>query len=166
VIDFEPFLDAAIATLKAQLPAALAEINLEHTGDLFTVPFPDADTGYILGGRPIIAVPLPIVQVAATDFELGEASVEQLSYALDLKMTVQATLAHVEADILYRTVMRFGSAIVDVMCEPDAFGGGTVAESVTGAYRVAPDLNESMEIVAATSIEFQLGGVEQRRFFS
>lgn len=161
MIDFDPYIDAAKASLKAELPGRIAVVNAAYTDGL-VVPTPDPDTGYMLGGHPAIYVPLPTVEVAATDWELGESSIEQLSWELGLSIIVRGVVGHPDPDPNYRITMRFGRAITEVLIEPGAFGPGIAAETIRGSYRVDPQLGEDMQVIGIASMEFALGMVEHR----
>lgn len=159
MLHIEPNLDAAIASLKANLPGSIAVVNAQFTD--FDIPTPAAD-GYSLGAMPVIYQALPLVEVAAPDWTMEGFSIQQLSADMTLSIVVRVTLEHPDADTLYRSAMRFARALIDVLIQPDAFGPTVSVSRVRGAYRVSPEQSDRMEVTGGTSLTFDLEGYEHR----
>lgn len=153
MIHAEEFLDATIATLKANLPAALAAINAAHTD--FQVAVPDDDS-YSTGTLDILRYPW--IEVAVPDFSISNFSMEQWDADFYPVVIVRGLYQEpLSADRLDRALKRYGQALLNVLLTPNAFGAHEVVQSVRGGYRVNPETQERTEftggVVAAFTIE-------------
>jgi hypothetical protein len=166
VINTEPFLVEALASLKAGLPGQLAAIDALYT-DFDLVPdfVPDADN-YWTG---VVRKPLkyPIVEVAVPDWTMTGFDINQMAADCSFPMFVSATLRVVEpaaqhSDKLYRLCMRYVRAILNTLLVPGAFGQGAVVNAVRGAYRQNPETRDREEIIGAALVAFTLESQDQR----
>jgi hypothetical protein len=170
VIHLEPFLDGALASLRANLPARLAALSTS------SVPLdPPADDGGPLGSpgldyyAGVVRKPLryPLVEVAAPDWTMTDFDLGQLTGDFDFPMMASATLrivdpAALHSDRMYRSQMRYAAAILNVLLEPGAFGDGATVVSARGAYRQNPETRETEEIVGGVVIAFGIETTDSR----
>lgn len=158
----EPFIDAAVATLKAGLAAQIDSINAAHNDfDLPTVK-PDR---ILFGGDdvdPIIEY--PTVEVAVPDETISGVSLGQEDWDLSETIIVKA---HLQNDVnvrgfqaLYRACLRMRLALLGTLIVPNAFGDHSTVESVRSYYQANPMTGEKAEFVAAVTMQFTLGDFE------
>lgn len=162
MIDTEPFLDAAIASLRTNLPGKLDALNATAS---FAVPKPDDDS-YFLG---VVSRPLkyPIVEVAVPDWTMTGFDVGTLTADAEFPMMVSATLrdageAALHSDRLYRSTLRYVRALLNTLLEPNAFGLHATVTAVRGAYRMNPETRESSEVIAAALVAFTIDTTQTR----
>lgn len=153
MLHLEPFIDAATDSLRKGLGARIDAINGE-TGD-FDLEKPD-DDAYVPGGVAEV-YKVPMVEIAAPDWNIGNPTVGQREWEGDYTLMVRVWYQHPDFNILYRSLMRYGRALVEVLSEPDALGPHTVISSMRGAYRVNPELSERIEFEGGALVvcEFQ-----------
>lgn len=140
-LHLEPFLDQATVTLREGLGLRIDEINA-GTVD-FELEKPD-DDAYVPGGVDIVTK-VPLVEIAAPDWEIVNPSLGQRDWDGNYTLMVRVWYQHPDFERLYRSLMRYGRALVEVLSQPDALGQHTVISQMRGAYRVNPELNDRME---------------------
>ncbi len=167
----ETIIDATLATLRANLPGAIATINAATTDFDLETPASKpglTDDGYVAGGFQTIR--LPMIEVAAVDGTLTDWSVQQSDAEHRFGMIVRAQFEDLRSEPgrLYRRALRYGTALLRVLTVPDAFtpvGTGRVAISESGvrwAYRWNPEIDEREEVVGQAILIFALENVETR----
>jgi hypothetical protein len=166
IVHLEPMLDQAVASLRAGLPGVIDAINTQATD--FTLPKPndkpgEPDDGYVLGGWTIISY--PVVEVAAPDWVMTNFSLAQVQSDLNPTVAVRAQFLKPESEsgALYRMAMRYTTAVVQVLVQPDAFGAGITVQregGIRGTYGFNPETNERQEVTGASIILFSLEMVD------
>ncbi|MBA2741944.1 MAG: hypothetical protein H0U46_08030 [Actinobacteria bacterium] len=156
MIELEPYLDSCRAALAAGLPARLTAIDseLEH---------PREDDYYV----GVVKVPLrfPLVEVAVADWQMTDFDLGQLSATAEFTLIVSATIRTAEqsTDRLYRMLMRYTRAILNVVLDPAVFQAGGVVTSVQGGYRMNPDdRRDAAEVTGATALAFTIETSDSR----
>lgn len=140
ITHLEPLLDAAIAALRTNLDAAIAAVNAAHSD----FPLDDVPSDAILLGGFDTAV-FPMIEVAAPDWTLTRISVGQIAGTLDLSLVVKVTAIDYTPELLYRRLLRYVSAIIAVLLDPAALGGGVYVDKdrgIRGSYRFNPETGE------------------------
>lgn len=156
-MDMEEFIDAVVAHLKQDLPGRIVTLNAEKAADgrEIEVLIPD-DDAYSTGADPILKHPW--VEVAAPDFLADEFDLSQRSGRFGVNVVVRGWIAEVRPPVerADRHVKRFGKCLMQSLTQPGAFGPGEVIQSVRGAYRVNPELDEKGGPMAAVTFVFTL----------
>lgn len=168
---FEGIIDVAVAVLRANLPAAIAAVNAEHSDDIeLVVPIDnpgEPDDGYTLGADA--GVPYPYVEVGVPDAVLHVREVGNVHADADGVFSLRVLCADpVSSARLYRTSMRYASAILRVLLQPNAFGRGVnVRENNSvrvafrwGLERTPPQATEKPQIVGGALLVFYLEEIE------
>lgn len=155
----EPIVDAAKATLVQNLAAAVAAVNAAHTD--FQIEDVPADQIYI-GGFTVARYPM--VEVAVPDWTMSRISVAQYGSSLDMPLVVKVSAVAYDSDRLYRTLLRYVSAIIDVLIEPGAFPGVDVDRDrgIRGTYRFNPEADTVEDLNGSAIIVFYLQADETR----
>ncbi len=154
----ELLVDAAIASLKAGLPARVAALNATTTD--FDVPVP-ADEAYYYGVQSEIWL-WPAVEVAAPDFDLTALSLEQLDGDLSPLVMVMVWQQDTDRVRLWRTLDRLSHCVAQVLLQPAAFGAGVIVQTVAGRTRLNPETRDAAEVTAGFLHVYQLADLEQR----
>lgn len=144
----EDYIDAGLASLRAQLPGRIAAVNAEKP-DL-RVPTPDTDA-YYPGGLSVF-LKYPSVELAAPDWTLANPSLGQRAWDGNVTVTGRILMQHPEFDVLYRMVMRYGRCLVEVLSKQDALGTGVTVQQMRGFYRVNPETGERDEFIAGALV--------------
>jgi hypothetical protein len=155
----EPLLDAAVASLRAGLPTAIAAVNAAHSDfQVETVP----DDAMFVGG--FTTAVYPMIEVASPDWTMQQLSVGQFSSELAWPLVVKVTAMDMTAQLLYRRLLRYVSAILAVLLDPDAIPGCDVDRDrgVRGAYAFNPESGEIQELDGAAIIVLYMGADETR----
>lgn len=153
----EPLVDAAISYMESHLPGKITALNAELGG--FELEAPKA---YLFGGATIVtAEDTPTIEVAATDWSLGDFSIGMEGGGGTATIMVRAFLADLDFERLYRKTMRYGRVILDTMLQYGAFGPGERVLATRGFYRVNPETNEMDEYLAGTLVVFSLDTFER-----
>jgi hypothetical protein len=157
----EAFVDDAITTLKANLPARIDAINTEMTD--FDLVKPGNDR-YLFGGEPGTAVVLeyPSIEVAATDWRLSNADLYQSRWDAAITVMIRALLEDTDFQRLYKSTMRYGRCILETMLTPDAFGTHEKVLDARGFYRVNPETGERAEFLGGALVIFSIESLEAR----
>ena len=169
MIDTEPFLAEALSSLRARLPARIDAINETSADVVLEKPRDDGgpigspDLDYYLGA---VVKPLryPLVEVAVPNWTMTGFDLGMLTASASFPMLVGLTArdASLSSDRLYRMMLRYTRAILNVLLEPNSFGQGAVVTAVSGAYRQNPESNQSEEVIGAVVVAFTLESSEQR----
>lgn len=138
----EYWTDAAVAALKANLPAVLASIDADE-GD-FTLPVPTGDDYY--PGGVTQAEAYPTVEVACPDWQLTNMPLGQAYAEHEFTIVVRVWLSDQTIDeqqwtreSLYRAVNRYGEALFAVLARPGILDGQHVElTNVRGQHRFSP----------------------------
>lgn len=161
--DPEFYLDAAKATLLAGLPTRLAAINGEH--DDFELAAPDPKN-VLLGGWTPLAY--PTIEIATPDVAFNSFTLGQISGDFNFRVIMRVLDQDPNAEDperLYRRVMRYTRAMLEVMLVPNAFGEGTdldIDRGISVSFRFNPEIPERQEIVAFSVIVFWIEASAQR----
>lgn len=160
----EPYIDAAVATLRASLPAAIDAVNDNHLDDGHDITLDHVPSERVhFGGY--IDLSYPLVEVASPDFAYRNWSLAQLLADAQFSIVVRLLCQDADPEKLYRRSLRYGSALLATLVQPDAFGPGTTIDpdlGVRGSYRHDPEGGEREELVGSTLIVFTLQQVESR----
>jgi len=151
----EDITDAAIASLKAQLPAVLAVINAAH--DDFEIEAP-ADHAYKAGGD-FLHESYPHIEVATPDEDFIEPDISLGSWIGGPRVVVRATLQDFTADggeALYRKLQRLALAILRTLTYPGAFGPGITVLRAAKRVRFDPEAGEHETVTGGVLCLFQL----------
>jgi len=172
MIDTEPFLAEALASLRTKLPAALAAVDVAlglSGGDALPLPRDDggaigsANVDYYLG---VVAKPLryPLVEVAVPDWSMTGFDIAQLEADAEFPLMAAATLrdASLSSDRLYRMLLRYTRALLNVLLVPQAFGQGATVTSVRGAYRQNPESRETEQVIGASLVALSISTTQNR----
>jgi hypothetical protein len=158
----EPYIDAALDTLRRELPGAILRQNQWYSD--FEIPTPDAEAGYAWGVGTAFAPPM--VEVGAPDEQLSDFSIGQHDATAIVAMIVRGWLAVDESvnepEKLARALYRFGRCLSDVLLAPDAFGMHVPVQTLRASYRLNPETRESEPLVGSALLAFQLEGYEGR----
>lgn len=147
-MNFAPLIRSAIATMKANLAARIAIYNAEAANlhDLI-VPAtaasdaqPNADGDYWFGGNdahfrfPAIEVAIPGPAV------LSNPDLYQNAYDLAATVMVAVWLEGETGEIpeLYEKALGYGRCVMEVLTEPDAFGGSVGVRRITATFPTIP----------------------------
>lgn len=129
----EPLVDAAIASLRAGLNPALDTINAAHN-DLEVERV--RDDAYAPGGLGTPAVVWPVVEVSASDVLGSGPTVQQAAWnRAESTMIVALWCRNVNDEALYRSQLRYGQALLQVLIANDAFGAESYVERWRASYR-------------------------------
>lgn len=150
----EPLVDAAIASLRAGLNDVIDVINVEHAD--FELPYVGLDS-YRAGGLAKASTVYPFVEVVASDSILSLPSNMQVAYdRSETTMICAAWCRHVDDEVLYRSAMRYGQAVLQVLSTNDAFGTNARVERARASYRRNPETRQSEQLVAGVVIVVQV----------
>lgn len=129
----EPLVRAGIASLETGLNAAISAINAQHSDfEVEHVP-PDA---YKPGGLASPAVVWPVVEVSASDVLGSAPTVRQAAWTrAESTLIVALWCRQVDDATLYWTQVRYGQALLQVLCAADAFGPESWVERWRASYR-------------------------------
>ena len=152
----EPLLDAAVATLKSELPTRIGVVNQEYTG--FVLPVPDTDA-YYAGGLSTY-LKFPSVEVAAPDWNLANPSLAQVTWEGTAQVMARVIWQHMDFDTLHRGMLRYSRCLAEVLSGQDCFGVGQTVTSLRGFVRFNPETGEREEFVAGALVVCQLDVVE------
>lgn len=158
-LHLEPVLDAALATLRANLTTRIAEVNGEHS-DFSIEDVPDEN--FHVGG--FVAISYPMVEVAAPDWTLTDLSIAQKAgtFVPAVVVRLSALAAGDGPERLYRRMVRYGQALLLTLIQPDAFGAGVTIDpssGIRGAYRFNPEEEEREEAFGTC---LQVYGIDAR----
>lgn len=159
MVDPEPYIDAAIASLQDDATGVnyfLGLANAAHAPGFAVATVADED---IHAGGGTMLLRWPAVEVAAPDWDLTNVSLAQMSGDLSLRMIAMCWYQETDFDTLYRASMRFADATLRCLMQPDAFApvdDRAVVAAVSGRYRVNPETNERAEFTAGTLLAFTL----------
>lgn len=124
------YVDQAILTLQARLPAKLAELNAEVVAPQLEVPL-----GYHAAGkRPIPAYPAVEVAIASKATEGFDIAYQAGDVSFPLVALLWCQDASPDTDVLIRKAWRYGRALVEVLTQSGAAGPGTIATKVQEDY--------------------------------
>lgn len=105
---------------------------------------------------------MPLVEIASPDWEIVTPSLGQRDWDANYTMMVRLWYQHPVFDVLYRSLMRYGRCLVEVLAMEDALGGHTTVQRMRGSYRVNPELNERIEFEGGALIILTFDTVELR----
>jgi hypothetical protein len=155
----EPFLDACVAALRAGLPAAVDAVNAAHMDfDLEHIP----DDHFFVGGYTTAVYPM--IEVASPDWTMQQLSIGQFSSALSLPVVIKISALDYSSETLYRRLLRYVSAILQVMLDPDAIPGADVDRDrgIRGGYVFNPESGEIQELDGAAIVVLYMEADETR----
>lgn len=168
----ETILDAGLATLRAELPAEIDAINAAALDDI-VLPAPghdldDPSEAYVLGGWTRLSY--PVVEVAAPDWTVTSWSLSNVDAIMRFPAIVRLTYADaaLEPGRLYRSVLRYTTAILAVLTVPGAWDTATKRVSldaergISGEYGFDPRTNERAETIGETVLTVNLEAAEAR----
>lgn len=159
---FDGYPDNALAKLRALLPARLEAIaaaaadgvELKAPNDDGVSRLGSAGVAYSLGAREIVAYPW--VEVALLDAQAFDWSIGQEKAMLQPVVIVRALYRHTDVDVLDRALKRYGTAILQVLAQPHAFGQSVMITTAQAAWRTNPETEAQEQLVGAVAIRFQL----------
>lgn len=154
----EPFLDAATDALRKGLDARIDAINGE-TAD-FDLVKPVASAYYPGGVSTVIEN--PTVEIAAPDWAINNPTLGQREWSGDYTLMCRIWYQHPDFNMLYRSLMRYGRALVEVLAQEDALGPHTTISRMDGAYRVNPEINDRIEFEGGALVICHFETVELR----
>lgn len=129
----EPVVRTAIASLQAGLNDAIDAVNAQH--DDFAVEHV-RDDAYKPGGLGTPAVVWPVVEVSASDAQGSNSTVQQAAWnRVEANVIIALWCRCVDDATLYWTELRYGQALLQVLCAPDAFGAELYVERWAARYR-------------------------------
>lgn len=150
----EPLVDSCIASLRAGLNDVIDVINIEHSD--FPLPYVHLDA-YAPGGRAKAPVVWPYVEVSAADSFLSEPTIQQAAWnRAESTVVCAAWCRSVDDEVLYRSAMRYGQALLQVLSTNDTFGANARVERARVAYRRNPESGENEQLVACVVIAVQV----------
>lgn len=150
----EPLVDACVASLQAGLNAVIDAINLEH--DDFVLQHV-SDDALKPGGLAKATVVYPFVEISAADVLLSQPTNMQVAYdRSETTVVVAAWCRDVDDERLYRTVMRYGQALLQVLSTNDAFGTNARVERARVQYRRNPETGTNEQLVACVVVATQV----------
>lgn len=158
MVDPEPYIDAAIASLQNDATGVnhfIGVANAAHSD--FAVATVDDEDVHAGGGTMLLR--WPAIEVAAPDWDLSNVSLAQMSADLSLRIIAMCWYQETDFNTLYRASMRFADATLRCLMQPDAFSPAddrAVVPAVSGRYRVNPETNERAEFTAGTLLAFTL----------
>lgn len=146
----EPLVDACIATLRAGLNDVIEAINSEHSD--FALPLVDLDA-YAPGGRVKLPVRWPYVEISVPDSFLSQPTIQQVAWNREETTMVCAVWCRdVDDERLYRSAMRYGRALLQVVSTNNTFGENAYVEYARAHYRRNPESGENEQLVACVVI--------------
>lgn len=155
----DPYVEAALGSLRARLDARIAAINAEYG-------LADDDALDPVGGNlsdgSVDPVRYPWVEVAAPEWRMHSFSLEQWEAALDTTVVVRGWLLDAQQRRLFRKLQLLGRALVESLVIPNAFGGGVVIREVRGSYPINPETDDRAELTGWALLVFTLEGSEGR----
>lgn len=160
----EPFIDACVATLRANLAAEVDAVNDHHNADGHSITLDHVPTDRIFFGG-FTELNYPLIEVASPDFAYRNWSLAQLIADQSFSIVIRLLVLDADPEKLYRRNLRYGSAIIAALVEPDAFGAGTTIDpdiGVRGSYRHDPEADTREELTGSTLLVFALQQVESR----
>lgn len=129
----EPIVRTAIASLRAGLNGAIDAVNALH--DDFEIEHV-ADDAYKPGGLGKPAVVWPVLEISASDAIGTGATVQQAAWnRVETNVVTALWCRSVDDETLYWTELRYGQALLQVLCAPDAYGPELYVESWAARYR-------------------------------
>lgn len=150
----EPLVDACLASLRAGLNDVIDIINSDHSD--FELPLVDLDA-YTPGGLAQAAVVWPNVEVSAADSYLTLPTNQQVAWdRSETTMIVALHCRHVDDETLYRSAMRYGQALLQVLSTNNTFGENARVERARVAYRRNPETGETEQLTAFIVIAVQV----------
>jgi len=172
MLDPELFLDAALASLRQNLPAKIAAINAERGAavggfdlkvpdDDLALPLSDPHVSYSTGTKEILRY--PFVEVANPDFTIDNFSLAQYDAAWNPDIVVRVWYeAALDADQLDRALKRYVRAVFEILATPDAMGKSESIARIRGGWRTNPETNERQELFGAAVLVFTMDSVARR----
>jgi hypothetical protein len=162
--DLGAYIDAAIATIRAQLNPVIVAANTANPG-LPALPQVDP-TRVLFGGDESGAIgTYPSIEVAAADRRHHGFSLNVQDWDVEPVIAVRAWLAY-DANInayqaLYRANMRYGRLLAGVLLAKDAFGPSVTIVELQERYRTAdPQSNSREDVTAAGLLIWRLDDVD------
>lgn len=155
----EPLVDAAIASLRANLNDAIDAINAERNDafELEHVP----DDAYAPGGLGRPPTSWPVCEIAPPDTLLTNASNAQAAWDSETTMIVAFWHRHVDDETLFRHQIRYGEALLQVLMTLDAFGPEQYVERCRVTRRRRnPEAGPAEQLTAFTILALQVKGYE------
>ena len=153
----ERVIDAAIATLTANVAASLAVVAAGTT-DGVTLPAP---VEIVAGIRRTVPA-YPILEVAVPSTDTDDPAVRWFDAASSFPLVVSC---HVEdsasVERVYRRMLRYAAAVERILVVPDALGAGVAVTRVRKAYRVDPETREVQERVGLAVVAFEVVDVDR-----
>lgn len=150
----EPLVDACLASLRAGLNDVVDVINGDHSD--FELPHVNLDA-YTPGGLARPATFWPNVEVSAADNYLTLPTNQQVAWdRSETTMIIALHCRHVDDETLYRSAMRYGQALLQVLSTNDTFGTNARAERARTAYRRNPETGQSEQLEAFIVVAVQV----------
>jgi len=129
----EPIVDVALATLRRDLNDTIDLINAAH--DDFAIDHVPDDS-YFPGGLAQPATFYPYLEVSASDQLVSAATVAQVAWTVSTtRLIIVAWCQHVDDEVLYRSQLRYGQAIMSVVAPRGALGDEVWTEEMQAVYR-------------------------------
>lgn len=130
-----PDIRAAIASLKAGLPAQVALYNAEPANTLDLVA-PADEAIYFGGNDALAAVGFPAIEVAAMEGRFGNFTVNRLEADHDPTINVVVWQEGTTGDIptMYELALGYARVVIEVLMRDDAFGPGAEIAQQAGIY--------------------------------
>lgn len=154
MIELEPYLDTAAEALRVNLRTKLLALDAD-----LPIPLDDggavgaAGTDYYVG---VVQKPLryPLVEIAVADWNMTEFSLATLTAMSEFPLLASATLrtADLSTDRLYRMLMRYTRAMLNVLLDQNLWDAGGRVTSVRGAYRQNPEDREDVSAVLGATV--------------
>ena len=129
IVFVEPLIDAAIATLQANLPAQIAAYNAQAAAVVELVE----PSEYVFGAAdPLILAAGPVVEVAAVQGTTGLFTVDRAAFDHDPRLTVCVWHEGGELSTAYRTSLGLARCIIETLTQDGAFGAQVEVSNQTG----------------------------------
>jgi hypothetical protein len=141
MLHLEPFVDAVLIALKADLPGMITALNTATTDfDLDQIQ----DSEWYVGGTDA-PLAYPAIEVAAPELFLRNPSIDQQHWDGRVRVIVRVWAEGFEYEELYRRVMRYGRCIAEVLTQREIWREAGLSADLTdlaAMYRFNPETNE------------------------
>ena len=164
-----PIVRAAIATLKAELPDAIASYNAQDENDVILAE----PTEYVFGAAdPLVLTAGPLLEVASTDGQLSEFSIRRSEGDHDPRVSVVCWHEGERGELSPTYEMSLGLArcVIEVLARDGAFGAEVEISNAPGAISWRTDVipadpvaggREFLKWQVPVLVSFQLETVER-----
>jgi hypothetical protein len=161
VLHLEPFLDTVIAHLQMNLPGRIDAQNAVNDFDIDPIP----SEHYFLGGSDPV-VYYPSVEVAIPDWQMGRYALDQQIAELRMQLMIRVfARTPLGPEHLYRTLLRYGVCVNEVMIDPQGYsvlGQRGVLEGARGFYRFNPEAQELEPLTGGSLYVYTIQAEEVR----